>query len=374
MGKTFCKMSFYCLLWVCHLIYSKFAKIKSGWAKEFIPKPVASWCDDVPELCFKPIFSYIMTHSPVLTDFNVFLHWQAMATKISYILVLSLAALTTASIYNAPTNRKLEQLRKLTDIIHEKLITENCLNEEKNKRNLMETSSDGVQLEAQSELYQHLVDLLIACRKAKQETTTTPITTTKTMTETTETSTTAPTTTPKTTTTTSAPLPVECVNAINLTESWRKDHNGSNINGGSNCDTRDMINSGRPWFRISGNAGSKLLNRCPPKDSCGTEAALWSDSTMPSAIGVVTSVTAQGSYGNCNQYPRQVSVMRCSSAPSDFVYRYDDSSEACNIGFCGMDWVYWNCYMFCNHCISRMKWIISNTWPFYVISLFLWKS
>ena len=218
----------------------------------------------------------------------------------------------------------------------------------------MEASSDGVQLEAQSELYQHLVDLLIACRKAKQEKTTTKVvfvlfaapkktkTTSKTSTPTTTTTpTTTPTrTTPKTATTTSAPLPVECENAINLTESWRLDHSGSNIgpiNGRWNCDTRDMINSGRPWFRFSGSGGTKLLDSCPPKFSCGTAGALWSNSTMPSAIGVVMNFTAQGSYYNCNEYPRQASVMRCSSAPSDFVYRYDDSSDQCEIGFCGMD-------------------------------------
>ena len=169
-----------------------------------------------------------------------------------------MAALTTASIYNAPTNRKLEQLRKLTDILHEKLIAENCLNQQENKRSLEENSSDGVQFEAQSVLYQHLVDLLIACRKAKQETTTTPTTASTTATPTT---TTAPITTTKTTATTSAPLPVECENAINLTESWRLDHSGSKIrpiDGMKNCDTRDMINSGRPWFRFSGHAGSKL--------------------------------------------------------------------------------------------------------------------
>ena len=57
-----------------------------------------------------------------------------------------------------------------------------------------------------------------------------------------------------------------------------------------------MINSGRPWFKFSAFfyndfiitffiAGFKLLNIRPPMLSCGTAAALWSDSTMPSAIG-----------------------------------------------------------------------------------------
>ena len=98
-----------------------------------------------------------------------------------------------------------------------------------------------------------------------------------------------------------------------------------------------MINSGRPWFRFSGSAGTKMLNSCPPKLSCGTGVALLSNSTMPLAIGVVTRFTAQGSVSNFNRHPQQVSVMRCSSAPSDFVYKYEDSSKDCWIGFCGMD-------------------------------------
>ena len=184
------------------------------------------------------------------------------------------------------------------------------------------------------------MDLLSICRKANQETTSTTTRPTKTtpssttLTEmTTPTTTTIPTTTPPS-------LPVECVNAINLTESWRLDHSGSHIrpiNGEYNGDTRDMINSGRPWFRFSGNAGSKLLDSCPPWYSCGTEIPFWSNSTMPSAIGVVTRFTAQGSFIKCNQIDRQFSVMRCSSAPSDFVYRYEDISDHWNLGFCGMD-------------------------------------
>ena len=67
-----------------------------------------------------------------------------MATKISHILLLTLTALTTASIYDAPTNRKLEQLRKQMDVLREKLITENCLNTEKTKRSLLDNSSEGV--------------------------------------------------------------------------------------------------------------------------------------------------------------------------------------------------------------------------------------
>ena len=288
-----------------------------------------------------------------LNEFFIFM--QAMAKSGNYILILTFMTVTTASFYDAFANRQLEQMKKLVDILHEKLITEECPDPEQQryKRSVLETSSDGIQLEAYKELYTHLVDLLIICRKAKQETS--PTTTKTTITTPTSTApatimtatttkpmvmTTTPSTTTIPTTATSTPLPVECVNAINLTESWRLDHDGSHIrpiNGGYNCDARDMINSGRPWFRFSGSGGTKLLDSCPPAFSCGTAFSLWSNSTMPSAIGVVTGFTAQGSWEYCDEYPRQASVMRCSSAPSDFVYRYDDSSDWCNFGFCGMD-------------------------------------
>ena len=87
-------------------------------------------------------------------------------------------------------------------------------------RGVLQKSSDGNELEAQTDLYNCLMDLLIACRKGKQETTTEI----------------------------SVPLPVECVNAADLTQSWRKDHNGTNISYKENthhCDPREMVTAGR---------------------------------------------------------------------------------------------------------------------------------
>ena len=150
--------------------------------------------------------------------------------------------------------------------------------------------------------------------------------------------TTPPTTTPDVTTTTATPAPKECMNAINLTESWRLDHSGRKItpsNGGYNCDTESMINAGRPWFRFSGNAGNKLLDHCVPIWSCGTYVTMWSNSTMPDKVGVVTPITVYGNLGRCTNYPKKSSVMRCSSRANDYVYRYDDNDH-CSLGFCGM--------------------------------------
>ena len=148
------------------------------------------------------------------------------------------------------------------------------------------------------------------------------------------------TTTPTTTTTTPALLPVECVNAINLTESWRLDHSGSEIrpiNGKTNCDTRDMINSGRPWFRFVGQAGNKLLDKCVPMESCGTNVPMWSNATMPSTVGNITPFQVYGAWRQgCARFTLRASVMRCSGGNHDFVYRFDDAYAQCDFGFCGM--------------------------------------
>ena len=104
-----------------------------------------------------------------LNEFFIFM--QAMAKSGNYILILTFMTVTTASFYDAFANRQLEQMKKLVDILHEKLITEECPDPEQQryKRSVLETSSDGIQLEAYKELYTHLVDLLIICRNAKQE-------------------------------------------------------------------------------------------------------------------------------------------------------------------------------------------------------------
>ena len=148
---------------------------------------------------------------------------------------------------------------------------------------------------------------------------------------------------------TTTPYPSECQSARNLTEYWRKDHNGSNIapfNGSVNCHNRDMENAGRPWFRFTGAAGSRLLDHCIYSDnsarsSCGTHLAMWSNEKMPTDIGISHSFNVYSSYdGNCKRDILQCSVMRCSSRQHDFIYKWElnpGKSYGCSYGFCGMD-------------------------------------
>jgi len=139
---------------------------------------------------------------------------------------------------------------------------------------------------------------------------------------------------------TSKPLPLECQTATNLTESWRADNKGMRLRPNNTviCDTGTMIANGRPWFRFAGKAGNKLLDTCPPPDSCGSHSGIWSNDTMPSEVGVATQVRAYGSWlRGCYQHPIYIRVMGCSTpSQHDFIYQYADTSTACHYSFCGM--------------------------------------
>lgn len=134
------------------------------------------------------------------------------------------------------------------------------------------------------------------------------------------------------------PQPAVCQTAINLTEFWRADHAGSRFlpDGKLNCDTQDMVNAGRPWFRFQGAAGHRILDHCVPGHSCGTNGALWTDSPVPHVVGVEASIKLNASWnGNCESVIYEGSVIRCSKACGDFVYKYYGGA-GCARGFCGM--------------------------------------
>lgn len=146
-----------------------------------------------------------------------------------------------------------------------------------------------------------------------------------------------------TTTISTTTTPAMCLSAIKLTEWWRKDHKGSYLHPKNywnefNCDPREMVAAGRPWFRFSGEAGNRLMNKCVPQLSCGTNLALWSDDPMPTQVGVITQVNAYSQFRDNCRYPgyiKRISVVRCSTSNNDYVYRYD-GDDFCFTGFCGM--------------------------------------
>ena len=172
---------------------------------------------------------------------------------------------------------------------------------------------------------------------------------TKTSTKSTPKATTTVNMTPKSTkstpTTTRTPMttsiPGECISAINLTESWRGDYKGSAIrpvNGSLNCDTKQMIQQGRPWFRFSGAAGNRLLDSCRslPGHSCGTVLGMWSNDVMPIATGESRVIDAYAAYSaTCYAWTQKLNVMKCSERQYDYIYKYL-GDDHCHLGFCGM--------------------------------------
>ena len=148
-------------------------------------------------------------------------------------------------------------------------------------------------------------------------------------------------TTPKTTTVSTQP--VECQLAVNYTQSWRRDHKGSDIrpgglysNGGYACDLHNNLTQ---WFRFSGDAGTHMLDSCPKWKSCGTYYPLWTDEKMPTQIGVVNTIYIYGVWKNdCKWVLREISVMRCSwDSPNDLIYNgLGLDTRACSEAFCGI--------------------------------------
>ena len=84
-------------------------------------------------------------------------------------------------------------------------------------------------------------------------------------------------------------------------------------------------------------AGNKTLDSCPGLTSCGTYYPYWTDGTMPTVVGVETTVTAYGVYKtDCRNIQMQVKVMRCSwDTPHDLIYKQTSNyTGTCHEAFC----------------------------------------
>ena len=222
------------------------------------------------------------------------------------------------------------------------LLAEECPDWRKHdiqKRSVM-ISSDH--LDVEKRLYNELMDELIQCRELNTQTTkertTTSTTSTSTTTSTTSTATSTTATTP--TTTTELPDPIECHNATNFTQHWRLEHRAQNLKPGGEhsfgdyaCDYYTL-----QWFRFIGAAGQRMLDRCPPAESCGTYMPLWTDIQLPDKVGERAEGQFYVSYdGHCKHMTHNLSVIRCSEEPADVVYLHHYAPRGdCWAAFCGM--------------------------------------
>ena len=143
--------------------------------------------------------------------------------------------------------------------------------------------------------------------------------------------------------TTDFPSTHPCKQAVNYTQSWRRDHSGSDIRpGGPNSANKyacDFHRRSTQWFRFSGAAGTHMLDSCPKYLSCGTNIPYWTNQRMPQEVGVETAVKVYGVLAdNCRWFTASIQVMRCSiKTANDFIYRQTTNySYPCGEAFCGM--------------------------------------
>lgn len=212
-----------------------------------------------------------------------------------------------------------------------------------NRRQLGDQDNVMANLEVAKGAHSILLSRLIECRKAQGEQSTALMPPATQSTASTITS--AQTTQSTSSTTTSAPSkPIECLSTTSYTESWRMDHNGSNIvpvsppflYNGYACDLQMTITD---WFRFAGEAGTRMLNTCPKYQSCGARWPLWTDEPMPTVVGVRSKIIVYGSSEtNCRRKTYTVEVMRCSwDTDHDLIYKQITNSGAgCQTAFCGM--------------------------------------
>ena len=246
-----------------------------------------------------------------------------MMKLIGILLISCSISLSEAVSLNSQTaaEKSLIRYRQRVTLVHELLLSEECPDlETRVKRRSGEDSRVEMQLEVEKRFFEELIDMLADCRQEKQN-----------LIAGAESSTTL----------TAGARATPSDTAINLTEAWHHELSNSSelkpVDGDYNCDPKSMHRDGQPWFRITGEAGSRLLNHCIPSYKCGTQSTLWSNATLPVKVGVSQLIPVHGSYGNdCYYALFTCSVMRCSEEPDDFVYQWSDFNSACYYGFCGM--------------------------------------
>lgn len=80
--------------------------------------------------------------------------------------------------------------------------------------------------------------------------------------------------------------------------------------------------------------GNRILDRCPPPQSCGTQGAMWSNVPGPDEVGSVQLINVFVSDdGGCRSARYNLGFIRCSQAEHDFIYRHEGDA-ICNRGYC----------------------------------------
>ena len=244
-----------------------------------------------------------------------------MKLLVALLLAVICVALSDAELLTSK-EQQLTFYKDQISLTYDHLITEGCQLFNRTRR--QESADLTARVDIQRELAEDLMRKLIECRSRKTESVTARIRKPE-------------------TSTAAHPQPTECQNAVNYTESWRTDHAASNFRPkgphsrrGYACDLSVASNF---WFRFTGEAGHRMLNKCPRLRSCGSYVPHWTDEEMPKVVGVETDLKVYGAGSrNCRYFTRTVKAMRCSwDTDYDIIFKQTTNITGnCYYSFCGM--------------------------------------
>ena len=95
------------------------------------------------------------------------------------------------------------------------------------------------------------------------------------------------------------------------------------------CDKEDL-NYG--WYRIAGDAGEQMPEKCVPEYHCSTRASGWLNGKHPTIQeGIVTRQVCYRWGGNCCRYKNDIRIRNCG-----FYYVYElQKPTNCDLRYCG---------------------------------------
>ncbi|XP_013389763.1 oncoprotein-induced transcript 3 protein-like [Lingula anatina] len=127
-----------------------------------------------------------------------------------------------------------------------------------------------------------------------------------------------------------------CVSHGVLDQDWRSVNNtkGTDKNGKIHCDKAGWTDINFPgWFRFKGNAGNRMLDKCPEPFTCGTNAPMWLNGKHPAiGDGVVSRKTCVSHHNGCCSLSFPVLVKMCSAG--FYVYLLQNAPR-CFMAYCG---------------------------------------
>ena len=108
---------------------------------------------------------------------------------------------------------------------------------------------------------------------------------------------------------------------------------GNSAQNNVKCDGRAPDNIVSPgWYRMTGNSGDRIPEKCVPKRRCGTHAPGWLNGTHPKVLdGVVNRRVCYHWSNNCCLWKNDIKIRNCGGY---YVYELT-KPPACSLRYCG---------------------------------------